>query len=213
MRDVLHDGIQERVGVPQGLLRPLPLRDVTRHLREALEAPGVVTDGANDNVGPKSRSVFADAPALVLEAAGLPGVHELGGGLAAPDVFLGVEPRHVLADDLLGSIPFDPLGAGVPARHATLGIEHEERAVGHAGHEQAEALLALVQFLCVRPLALGDVFRHDQPRAAAAKAHGVRRDENIDDPAVLPTVSPLSGLVSSPELLAGEEVQLVRDVV
>ncbi len=53
----------------------------------------------------------------------------------------------MLADDLLGAVALDPLGAGVPVGHDAARIEHIDRIVGDALNQQAEPLLALAQRL------------------------------------------------------------------
>jgi len=53
----------------------------------------------------------------------------------------------VLADDLFGVIPLDAFGAAVPSRDSSLRIEHEDRVVGDALHQQLELLLACSQCL------------------------------------------------------------------
>ncbi len=68
-------------------------------------------------------------------------------------------------EDLRRGIPFDALRAGVPARDAAVGVEHEDRAVLQAVEEQAEALLSMSEpFLGT--LSLGDVAEHGQHVAA-----------------------------------------------
>ena len=61
----------------------------------------------------------------------------------------GIEAREVLADDLVGAVALDALGAGVPGRDVAVGVEHEDRVVLDALDQQAEALLALPQRLLV----------------------------------------------------------------
>src|SRR5947209_9623815 len=52
----------------------------------------------------------------------------------------------MLAEDLLGAIALDALGARVPARHMALPVEHEDGVVLRAFDQQSEALLAGVKF-------------------------------------------------------------------
>src|SRR5439155_1430885 len=118
-----------------------PLAQVPRHLREPQQRPALVTHGGHHDVGPKAGAVLADAPVLLLVAArrggGLEGCRWLAGG----GVFRGVEPRKVLADDLLRGVALDLLRPAVPAHHVAGGIEHVDGVVAHVPHEQAEALL------------------------------------------------------------------------
>ena len=55
----------------------------------------------------------------------------------------------MLADDLVGAVALEALGAGVPGQDMPLRVEHEDRVVAHALDEQPEALLALQQTLRV----------------------------------------------------------------
>ena len=94
----------------------------------------------------------------------------------------------MLADDLVGAIALDALGARIPARHASLRVEHEDGVVLHCLDEQAKALLALAQqlflatALCQIARDLGEAAhlafgivqrrdRHARPEQAAVLAH------------------------------------------
>ena len=57
------------------------------------------------------------------------------------------------ANDLFGSIAFDVLRPGVPARHVAAGIQHVDGVVGHTLNEQAELFFAFAQLLSRRPFA------------------------------------------------------------
>jgi len=88
-----------------------------------------------------------------------------------------VEDTEVPADDLGGGVPLDASGAGVPAHHVPVGIEHEDRVVAHGGHQQAEPLLAAAQL--VLRMSLGaDVLdlREDVERLALRVTHRGERD-------------------------------------
>src|SRR5215203_4268881 len=65
---------------------------------------------------------------------------------ATIDVFLGVEDREMLADDLRDLVALYALGAFVPAYDASVGAEHEDGVITNAFHQDPEALLALAQF-------------------------------------------------------------------
>ena len=105
----------------------------------------------------------------------------------------------MLADDLVDPIALDPLGAGVPADHPALGIEDEDPVVRHARRDQAEALLAVADPGRLRQLAVGDVLRHHERRVSLGELEGMRRDVNVDDPAVLQAMPPLRGVASPAE--------------
>jgi hypothetical protein len=91
----------------------------------------------------------------------------------------------VLADDVLGRIALDALGAGVPIDHNAVGIEHEQRVVDHAGDERAELVRGFAQLL-LRHLPLGDVAgdlgKADQPIILVAD--GVDLDQRPEAAAV-----------------------------
>jgi hypothetical protein len=92
----------------------------------------------------------------------------------------------VLADDLVGAVAVDALGAGVPGGDVALRIEHEDRVVEDAVDELAVALLALAQaILGAAPLAeiAGDLAVADQ--AAALVADGADGDAGPQARAVL----------------------------
>src|SRR6185312_9200649 len=80
------------------------------------------------------------------------------------------------ADDLLGEVALDALRTGIPADDDAVRVEHEERVVGHARHEQAELALALAHGL-LRHAALGDVARH----LGEAFEHAVLVPDRVDD--------------------------------
>ena len=62
----------------------------------------------------------------------------------------------MLADDLVGAIALDALGAFVPGPHVAAGVEHEDRVVAHAPEQQPVALLGFAQRV-LRLLALGHI--------------------------------------------------------
>ena len=68
-------------------------------------------------------------------------------GQVLPLVFLRVEAREVLSDDLFGAITLDAFGSAVPSRDSSLRIEHEDRVVLDCLHQQLELLLAPSQCL------------------------------------------------------------------
>ncbi len=62
----------------------------------------------------------------------------------------------MLADDLVGVVALEALGAVVPAAHVAFGVEHVDRVVAHALEQQAVVLLGVAQ-RAFRLLALGHV--------------------------------------------------------
>src|SRR6185436_1459406 len=109
---------------------------------EAEQAPVVVAHPGDDHARPEGRAVLAHAPALLLEAAGGRAL-ELAARAALRAGVVRIELREVPADDLVRRIAEDALGAGVPARHVAVVVEHEDGVVDDAFHHQPEAPLAL----------------------------------------------------------------------
>src|SRR4029450_12776251 len=120
------------------------LADVARDLGEADQPPLPVGDAIDHRAGPKARTILAHAPALGLELAAVAGYAQRPLGSARLAVFLGVEATVVLADDVLGGIALDALGPGVPIVDDATRIEHVDRVVGDAVHEQLETALGLL---------------------------------------------------------------------
>ena len=141
---------QRLAGLLEPLLRLAALGDVARDLGEADDLAAIVADGIDDDMRPEAAAVLAHAPAFLLEAALAPGGVERLLRLAVAAVLLGVELREVAADDLVRQVALDPLRAGIPVGHAAFGVEHVDRVVGDALHQQAELLLALPQRLLGR---------------------------------------------------------------
>src|SRR5204863_518661 len=98
---------------------------------------------------------LAHAPALVLEAALGARDLELVFGPAARDRLGRVEAREMLADDLVGPVALDLLGAGVPAHHPAARVDHEDGVVVDAFDEEAETFFGWRGARALR------TFRHD----------------------------------------------------
>src|SRR5687767_15633906 len=98
----------------------------------------------DDDVGPEARTVFADAPTLVLEASDPGGFVELEVGKPFFDFLTWIKNREVLADYLVGGVPLEPLSTGVPAQDVAIGVESENGVVVDALDQQAMQLAGLV---------------------------------------------------------------------
>ena len=83
----------------------------------------------------------------------------------------------MLADDLLGAVALDPLRSGVPARHVSLRIQHDDGGVGDAFHHQPEAFLGPSQFL-FHQLARGVIGPDQQVADDCASIVAQRRDRH-----------------------------------
>src|SRR5262245_3690919 len=88
------------------LLGLFALGNVAGDLGKADDVSVVVANGINDDMRPKTRSVFTDAPAFSFKPALLPGRVKRQLGNLRNKVLVRVKPGEVLADDLVGSIPF-----------------------------------------------------------------------------------------------------------
>ena len=134
------------------------LGDVAGDLGEAQDGAIWSANRIDHDVCPEARAVLADTPAFLLEAALAPRGGQRLRGQAVRAILVGVEAREMLADDLLGRIALDALGARVPRRHVSGRIEHVDAVIGHALHQQPEFLLRPAQFL-VGLAPLGEVAR------------------------------------------------------
>src|SRR6185295_10545559 len=101
----------------------LSLGKVARDLGESHEGAARVANGRNHDVGPELRSVLPNPPALVFEAAETLGTLQLELTFARSNIRFRVKSRKVLADDLLGGVALEPLGAGIPGGDVTRRIE------------------------------------------------------------------------------------------
>ena len=125
----LDHALQVLVEGLQAGLRLHLLGDVPGDLGETLELPLGVAQGVDGHVGQEPAAVLAQA--LPLAPADAFGARFLQGPLRRPVRHLvrGVETGHVPAQDLLGPVALEALGAGVPADHETARIQHEDGVV------------------------------------------------------------------------------------
>ena len=104
-------------------------------------------DRFEDGTGGKTAAVLSDAPALGDNLPLLGGFTQHLRRHAGALFLLGVKARKVLPDDLVGAIPFDPLGAGIPGGDPALRIEHVDRIIGDRFDQHAELPFGFMQFL------------------------------------------------------------------
>jgi hypothetical protein len=114
------------------------LGEVARDFRKAAQHAVFVVQRADDDVGPEARAVGAHAPALVLEPPQARGLPQLDGRPIAVARLLRIEIREMLADDLVGLVALDALGALVPGLDDPLRVEDEDRVVLDALDERLE---------------------------------------------------------------------------
>ena len=116
------DAGQASLGFGEGFLGLLALGEVACDLDEAAEGTFGVAEGGDDDVGPEGSTVFADAPALIFEAAEPLGFHQLAVGEAAQRDLLWVKDREMFADDLRCLVALHPLGPFVPGNDVAGGV-------------------------------------------------------------------------------------------
>ena len=155
----------------------LPLGEIAGDHGEADGLALLAPDRGDGEVGPEAGSILADEPAFFLVRPFLGRQAEVALGLPVRLVFRQKEGGERLADDLRLLVALDPLGASVPARDASLGIEREDRVVAHCLHHEAKALLALLQRL-PGPVLFGHVARHLLEAAQLALPAVQRRDHD-----------------------------------
>ncbi len=86
-------------------LRVLPVGHIPGNLRETPVVAGLIAQRCNDDVRPKPRAVFTDAPALVLEPSFGAGDLQFVLGPAAFNGVGRIEAGKVLADDFRALVP------------------------------------------------------------------------------------------------------------
>ena len=122
--------------------RLLALAEIVGDFREAAQGARSIAQRREGEACQEARAVLSDAHSLFLMPA-LRGRHaEDVRGPASRDVLGRKEPGEALTDDLVGPVPLDPFGAGVPAGDAPLRIHREDRVVPDAVEQQAISLLA-----------------------------------------------------------------------
>ena len=147
------------------LLGLLLLGHVAGDLGEAEQLSVLVEDPVDHDAGPEPRPVLAQPPAFALEPPLARGGSDLAFGFASGAVFRGEKDREMPPDDFVRGIALDPLAAEVPVRDAAFRIEHVDRVIGDALHQDAKPFLALAQRgLRADPLrhVAGDLGKRDQ---------------------------------------------------
>jgi hypothetical protein len=94
---------------------------VTCDLRESNELAVVVFDRIDDHMCPERRSVLSQAPSLRLEAPSRARGLQIALGLTGGLLFVGIEPREMLTDNLLRRITLGSLCSWIPVSDETFG--------------------------------------------------------------------------------------------
>ena len=151
-------GVRDRRSAPLRSLGASAARCVSRvTLANPRCSPSASKTAVITTLAQNARPVLADAPPLLLVVAlAQRRSASSRSAVAGAATLRRVEDAEVLADDLVGRVALAALGAGVPARDAALGVEHEDRVVLDGLDQQPEPLLALAQHL-LGLAALGDV--------------------------------------------------------
>ncbi|MBV8612562.1 MAG: hypothetical protein JOY66_02155 [Acetobacteraceae bacterium] len=120
-----------------GLLLP-PFSDVAGNLREADELAVAIAHRVDDRQRPEAAAVGADPPSFGLE----PSDPRRGGERVLRKlrrlVLGGEEFGERLPDDLLGAVALEPGRAGIPARDASVEVDHVDRVVDDGVDEQLQ---------------------------------------------------------------------------
>jgi hypothetical protein len=159
------------------------LGDVPGQHREAARRALFVPQMADQRAAPEPRPVLAHAQAVQLATALRRGLREQLPRHAGLTVFRGVEGGHRLAEDLVGGVPGGAGRARVPAGDVAFRIQHVDRVVPHALHQQLEALPFVAQ-LALDAAAPGEIAQHAEHRRPAVDGHVGRNRLDFDDPAV-----------------------------
>jgi hypothetical protein len=114
------------------------LGQVAGHLGKPAELAVVVAQRRDDDVGPEACPILPYSPALFLHAPVSLGLLEKLRRMSFRGVLASVERGHVLADDFVGLVPLDAFGSFIPACDLAGRVEHEDRIVLHATHQESE---------------------------------------------------------------------------
>src|SRR2546429_578729 len=100
-------------------------------------------------MGPEFRAILSYPPALFLEAFLGDRHFQPVLWLAGLNVFRSIKDREMLANNVFLPIPANSLRSEVPTHHAAFGVEHKNRVVLHALHQQAKPFFADAEFLAL----------------------------------------------------------------
>src|ERR1700693_3836521 len=90
------------------------LRKIPGNLCKTKELSGSILDCSDDYICPESRTIFAYAPAFVLEPAIFSGDYQFKLRLAVQFVFFGIKARKVLADNLVAFVTLEAFCPDIP---------------------------------------------------------------------------------------------------
>ena len=108
-----------------------PLRDIPRDLGETHYGAAIVAYRIDDDGCAKLRAVFSNAKALCFKTSGLGGLTECGSWNAGGAVFIGIKAAEMLANDFVGGVAFNALGAGIPGGDVAFFIKLKDRVIDY----------------------------------------------------------------------------------
>src|SRR5438876_2823849 len=97
-----------------------------------------VAKGGDDCGCPKSRTIFADPPTLVLTLAVSHGPRENLARFIIQPGFLRIKDREVFADNFRRLVAFEPLRAGVPTRDVAFRVQLKNGVLANALNDRSE---------------------------------------------------------------------------
>ncbi|MNO82244.1 hypothetical protein D3C76_735130 [compost metagenome] len=151
--DALHQQPKLLLALLEGLFGHLAVSQVTGDLGKPQERARRVVDRIDHHVGPEMRAVLAHAPAFAFETPLADGRVQRPLGQAGTTIFIGVEAREMLAENLRFLITLETPGPCVPAGNDAIEINHVDRIVHHCIDQQAQAPVFV-------DLGLGSNFAH-----------------------------------------------------
>src|SRR5262249_29161666 len=139
------------------LFHRTPFGQVAGYLGKSGEVALLVAQRRDHDVRPKTRAVFANAPALLFATtlAAHRFVNALGRARVA--VFGCVKEREVMSDDLVCLVAFDSLGASIPSSHLAGWVETKNRIIGNRVDQRVELFVARALELVPGPKRLWSV--------------------------------------------------------
>ena len=137
--DALHEQPELLFALPKRLFGRPAFGQVARDLGKPDDLAGGPADRIDDHGSPKARAVLADTPAFVLEFSFSNGSLKGPGRKAGFLVFLAVEPREVLTDDLSRCVALETLRARIPTGYDPRRVQHVNGIIRHRLNEEAVA--------------------------------------------------------------------------
>jgi hypothetical protein len=130
--------------------RPLILLafgDVARDLGEADKFTAIGPQRVDHHAGHEPAAVRANPPTLFFIPVLLHRDAQHLVGLARGSILRRVEDREVLADDVVGAVSLDALGAYVPGQYTARSIEHEDGVVADAFDQMSKEVRFLLSMV------------------------------------------------------------------